>query len=66
MPIEKEEPRHSTDAELKFIERLGKHSEEKAPRPELLRGYLAGCEKRTNWGMIDSAMVIAYAQRCLG
>lgn len=66
MAIEKELPRHSTDAEIKFIEKIGRHSESNLTRAELLRGYLAGCAKRTDWGAIDAALVVAFAQGCLG
>lgn len=53
-----------TTHEIAFLRKIGTYNEHarRIPRAELLRGYLAGCKKRTRWGTIDSAKVIAFAE----
>lgn len=58
---------HTTEAEIKFIDGLGLWVKGfSIPRRELLRGYICGAKKRTDWGVMDGAAVIAHAEGCLG
>jgi hypothetical protein len=41
---------HTTPVELDFIEGLGKWSEHRVSRMDLLRGYLRSMRLRTDWG----------------
>lgn len=63
-----------TASELEWLARLGTHGEpgsirrRRRPQPdraELLRGYLRGSRRRTEWGPIDSAEVIGRAEQML-
>ena len=65
MAIEKKEVTHTTDQELKFIDKLGFLSESGVTRKELLIKYIAAAEKRADWGGIVRDMVIGYAHGCL-
>jgi hypothetical protein len=40
---------HTTPVELDFIEGLGKWSEHRVSRMDLLRGYLRSMQLRTDW-----------------
>lgn len=62
----------STEAELRWLERIGTHGEPGARTPrqpwdraELLRGYLAGSRLRVMWGPIHAPTVIERAQEML-
>jgi len=48
----------STDSEIEFIDRLSARDN----APALLRGYLAGIDKRTNFTDIERADVVTHAQ----
>ncbi|MXS81556.1 hypothetical protein [Nitrosomonas oligotropha] len=65
MGIEKKEIAHTTDQELKFIDKLGFFSECELTRKQLLINYIAAAEKRTDWGGIVRDMVVGYAHGCL-
>lgn len=65
MGIEKKEIAHTTDQELKFIDKLGFFSESGITRKELLIKYIAAAQKRADWGEIVRDMVIGYAHGCL-
>lgn len=56
---------YSTRNELEFIRNLGMYSAHSAPRDELLSKYLQAAYERTDWGEIDSAVVIAAAEKAL-
>lgn len=53
--------RHTTDEEIKFLNGLGKHSEVKTSKKDLLIGYLKGAAKRNAWDEIDNREVIHHA-----
>lgn len=57
----------STDDELAFLKRLGKHSEQSrgVPREELLRRYWLTAARRVRWGAIERAPIIAYLRMML-
>jgi hypothetical protein len=55
----------STEAELHFLDDLGAHTGVTRDPAPLLRGYLAGAEKRTDWGNMDRDAVIAHAKKRL-
>lgn len=65
MAIEKKEIAHTTDQELKFIDKLGFFSECGLTRKQLLINYIAAAQKRADWGEIVRDMVIGYAHGCL-
>ena len=54
-----------TKAEIKFIRGIGRQqvpATAGVPRAELLRGYLAGCQKRERWDGIDRARAMSFAE----
>lgn len=53
----------STLTELNYLKGLGLRPMKDAPmsRIAMLRGYLAGAEKRKCWGPLDKDVVVAYA-----
>lgn len=53
-----------TTHEIAFLRKLGTYNEhtKRIPRSELLRGYLAGCQKRTIWENINKDKVVAFAE----
>lgn len=59
---------HSTENELDFIDRIGRHCEHRSEvrRLNALDGYITAARKRTDWGEIDSHRVIAHALRLIG
>jgi len=61
----KEDRYHNTKMELDFVSGLGTYSEHNCGVVELLKGYLAGCAKRTDWEVIDKKAVIAAANKQL-
>ena len=56
---------HSTFNEIKFIDKLGTYSGTDVLRRDLLIGYISGCKRRVNWGMINSNEVISHARKSL-
>ena len=67
-------PVWSTGNELEFLRNLGTHRSGShrtagqgtvAGLKDLLRGYLAGCRRRVNWGSIDKKIVMAEAEAML-
>jgi hypothetical protein len=57
----------TTDRELAFIDRLGRHSVHgvQAGRRALLQGYVSSLPRRDRWGEMHPHHVAAYAQRAL-
>ena len=60
----------TTTDELKHIKMIGHHRDRKKEvslneKYELLRGYLNGCELRTDWRGMDRTVVLAYARKQL-
>jgi len=55
----------STGDEKRFISRLGSFGVSTAERCKLLEGYIAGAEKREDWGSVDKEEVLEYARQCL-
>ena len=59
---------HTTKNEIEFVKSLGKHNIHNeyysGPRDKetLLKGYLASCSLRENWGEIDKASVMSFAE----
>lgn len=54
-----------TEHEIEFIRGLGSWAPEldkSITRVKLLRGYLRGARRRTDWGRIDKASVMRFAQ----
>lgn len=58
---------HSTENELDFLDRIGRHCEYRSEvrRMNALEGYIAAAKKRTDWGSVDKDRVIAYALRLI-
>ena len=56
---------YSTRNELEFLRNLGRYSAHSAPRDELVSKYLQAAYERKDWGDIDSAVVIAAAEKAL-
>lgn len=60
---------YTTERELEFIDSLGRNSTQaqsgEVSRNELLRGYIAGAQKRSDWGDINKALVVHHAKQCL-
>lgn len=63
--MEKEELGHTTKSELEFIAGIGCYSQSLKTEPELLKGYLISCEKRTDWAGMDKFSVIDAAKKRL-
>lgn len=68
--VEKEKPEENgsdwgTFSEINFIKGLGTFSMngKNFPKKALLEGYLAGSQVRGNWGKIDKATVIEFAEK---
>ncbi len=60
----------TTNSEKQFLNRLGTHSKPDShyralSREKLLTRYLAAAKKRTHWGIMDKAQVLAHARHCL-
>lgn len=59
---------HLTRNEISFIDRLGTHNNHNEfysgtrDKKTLLKGYLASCSLRENWGEIDKASVVSFAE----
>lgn len=55
---------YSTEDEMLYIRTIGTHhgSCKGIPKDMLLKRYLIGCEKRVNWGTLNSAAVINFAK----
>lgn len=54
-----------TIAEKRFLDGLGRHSLEAAPRAALLQGYIDALGLRFRWGGIDRYAVATYAATLL-
>jgi hypothetical protein len=54
----------TTEDEIAFIAYLGKRLG-RFDRDKLLQGYIKGCERRINWGGIDRAKVVIFANEGL-
>jgi hypothetical protein len=61
---------YGTDDEIQFIDGLGRgvwsdgvHAQ--VGRAALLKGYIAGAERRTVWGRISADAAIAHARKAL-
>lgn len=54
----------ATQTELAFLGRLGTHAPEARGRSRvhLLKGYLAGCALRADWGAMDKRQAVAFAE----
>jgi hypothetical protein len=59
----KEEKKHTTNDELKYITNIGRYSEHtlKIPREEMLEKYLAVSILKQNWGDIDKKTALTFA-----
>ena len=59
----------TTREELNYLQRIGQHSESALvtdkSKAEMLRLYLCAAALRSNWGFIDSTVVIAQAAALL-
>ena len=57
----------TTAAEINYLDRIGESALMAAgpSRRELLLGYLAGAQRRADWGEMDRALVIKHAYRLL-
>lgn len=57
---------HGTTNEMNFITGLGNFSTPKqlsaSNKCKLLTGYLAGCERRTDWNGLNKSALMSYAQ----
>lgn len=56
---------HTTKHEFLFIDGLGTHSELRMDKVQLMRGYLAGARKRTDWGDVNCKAVIEHVTEWL-
>lgn len=58
---------HTTENELDFLDKLGRHCERRSEvrRLNALDGYITAAKKRVEWGDIDKSRVIAHALRLL-
>ena len=58
---------HSTENELDFLDRIGRHCERRSEvrRLNALDGYITAAKQRTDWGDIDKGRVIAHAIRLM-
>ena len=63
MPID--DRQHAFKHELEFIVGLGRWSDAKVDRGDLLARYLGACTYRENWGDLRCQDVIAAVQRAL-
>lgn len=60
---------YSADREIEFIDGLGtfgvaeKNGDNSKTRKQLLRNYLVAAKKRTDWGSIDSFVVMDYVRK---
>lgn len=58
-----------TEDELRFLNSLGSNSlkgqEGQVTPKQLLRGYLEGCRKRTDWDKIDRHVAVQKAHEAL-
>lgn len=58
---------HGMTNEMNFIAGLGGFSTPKkmsaANKRKLLTGYLAGCERRTDWNGLNKSALMSYAQK---
>ena len=50
-----------TETEIKYVENIGSTNLAYGTKRQHLQGYLRGALKRTVWGVIDGAAVIAHA-----
>ncbi len=62
---------YATRHEQKFLDGLGTYRDSmgilcETSREDLLKGYLQGAMRRTDWGDIDSKTIIARVQSELG
>jgi saccharopine dehydrogenase-like NADP-dependent oxidoreductase len=55
---------YSTRDEMEYIKTIGTHSLacKNTPKKVLLKKYIAGCEKRKNWGTLNSVSIINFAK----
>lgn len=56
---------HTTTKEMSFVHRLGSHASydaTKCDRRTLLRRYIDAASKRADWGDIDRAAAVQFAQ----
>jgi hypothetical protein len=49
---------HSTNHEIKFIDKLGTYSDTDIKRRDLLIGYISGCKKRNDWVRLMQEMLL--------
>jgi hypothetical protein len=69
-----EEPAYTTNMELAYLKVIGQHREaysrmtppeRKSHKIQQLKGYLAGSEKRVDWGTLDSEKIMQAAENRL-
>lgn len=56
---------HSSLNEKQFLDEIGRFSSCNMSRRFLLGSYITAAEKRTDWGVMDSVAVLAYAAQLL-
>jgi len=61
--VVKEEKKHTTKDELKYIDNIGRYSEHtlNIPRVEMLKKYLEVSILKQNWGDVDKKLAITHA-----
>jgi hypothetical protein len=59
--------RYTTDSELDFLDRLGRHGEHRSEvrRINALEGYIKAAPMRADWAGIDRGRVLAHAIKLL-
>ena len=56
---------HNLELEMKFIDRIGKHSELDLDRKEILQRYKKALHKREKWCNMNKSKIIDYVQKSI-
>lgn len=56
---------HNLELEMKFIDRIGKHSELDLGRKEILKRYEKALQKREKWCNMSKSKIIDYVQKSI-
>lgn len=56
---------HNLELEMKFIDRIGKHSELDLGRKEILQRYKKALHKREKWRNMSKSKIIDYVQKSI-
>lgn len=56
---------HNLELEMKFIDRIGRHSELDLGRKEILQRYKKALHKREKWCNMNKSKIIDYVQKSI-